>query len=571
MTLRERWMLAGLIAAFLGLAALGVWNQARHQDVAEAVRRYVSLDERQEKESAENAALLRQARPEIRRNLSSGQFEAALKRLKALEEEDAGAADTSAKALALGQLWPAGSAERARLKGVLQDLVRKQSEGFDLAPAQQKLVEMAQAARAGKRDEALAAFEQAANMVRDAPLRPGFKPKVALAAATSLTGGITPAELQFIEKTIGQLRALRANLPQALLNPKVTPQQRHALEAAAVLFDEMIAAHDQKRDLRPVLKVLDPLKKSFDRAGKTNEWGEVEQQIQAVRTALKSLPLLPSAATVPTPAPLPTAPSLPPVGPGPGAPPAVTPVPPPPNAAGIMQVLDFIRALPEEKYQAEKARIGGGIAQMLAAGRAGANPAGGETIGKDLQLVLGPQGEMRGLRLFGAPVATVGNGAGGVSLQVEGQKAELPIRAPLTREQDTHRFRVENPQGAVSVVIKAGQGDLALKVSGRRAAAGGPAFLNVSIPAQLGGWYWIQGGEPQPMAVDKDYRVQSAAGALPRLMFRSGATELSLDSPTASEAGYRPEEGRIWIRLPLTDAAGVAEHTVRLVALRRSP
>jgi hypothetical protein len=173
--------------------------------------------------------------------------------------------------------------------------------------------------------------------------------------------------------------------------------------------------------------------------------------------------------------------------------------------------------------------------------------------------------------LFGEPVATAGNHLGGVSLRTDGVDGELPIRAPVSRERDLHRFRLEGPQGAVTVTIQPGQDELTLKLAGRRAAAGAPLFLNVAIPVQLGGWYWVQGGEAQTMAVDRDYRVQPVDGKLPSVVLRNRSAELTLEAPTAVEAGYRAEDGRLWIRLALTDAAGVAEHTLRWTAKRRSP
>jgi len=558
-------MLAGLIAAFLGLAALGIWNQARYQDVRDAVTRYVALDERQEKEPAETGALIRQARPGIRRQLTQGEFEAALTRLKALEQEDAGASTgtTATKVVAINDLWPAGSPGRAQLKSVLEDLVWKQSEGFDMAPAQQKLVEVAKAARAGKRDEALAGFEQAAALVRDAPLRPGFRAPVVLAAATPTAPGatISAAELQAIEKMLQNLRIARNFIPQAMNQPKVTDIQRRVLAATQVLIDELLAAHEQRRDLRVMgesLKVLDTL-----RGGDENrDWGPVLAEIQAAREKIKTLPLLPAVGAAPA--------GGQPAKPGRAAPPAPGQPPPPVGVAQILQVMDRIRSLPEDQYQAAKPQMSAGIAQLIAA-QARAGGVIGENVGGDLQLVMGPQGEIRGLRLFGEAVAASSQGEGGVSVQIDGVKDELPIRAPLTREKDTHRFRIENPQGAVTVTMKAAPGSLTLKVAGRRVTSGAPAYLNVAIPAQLGGWYWLQGTESQPMVVDREYGVQPVAGKLPKLVVRNRTAELSLEAVTGAAAGYRQEDGRLWVRLPLTLTAGVAEHTVRLNVTRRTP
>lgn len=568
MTPRERWLSAGLVASGFSLAALGIWNQARYGDLREAMNRYVALDERQEKETPENAALLRQARPEIRRSLARGEFEAALKRLKSLEEEDAASnASGTGKAIPITQLWPPNSPERKRLQAVLQDLVRKQAEGYDVTPAQQKLVDVAEAARAGKRAEAVAAFEQAAALVQGATLRPGFKPKVTLAAGAA-GPTITPAELQAIDQAMGKLRGFRDAFPQLMAQPGVTDRQKQVLGLAKVLFDEMLAAYEAKRDLRRIMTLLDPLKKAFDRAGKTQEWDPVEKLIEAARRGVKEAPPLPSLAGAPgqptpalagpsAPAPNTSAPVLPPAAPSQIA----------PNAEGIIRFLDMIRSLPEEKYQAEKPKIGAGIIQMLGAAHAGA-PAGGDPVGGDLQLLLGLQGELQGLRLFGEPLPARSE-PGGVSVQL-GEGRELPIRAPVARQGETRQFRVESPAGAVSVVVKPGAGGLVLKVSGRRAQAGGPAFLNVSLPVQLGGWTWQPGAEAQLIAVDRDYRLQPVAGKLPPLTLRGATADLTVEAPTGTEMIYLRGQGQLRVRLPLTNEAGLAEHTLQLTGARRA-
>ncbi|MCC2670943.1 MAG: hypothetical protein K0Q72_3414, partial [Armatimonadetes bacterium] len=285
------------------------------------------------------------------------------------------------------------------------------------------------------------------------------------------------------------------------------------------------------------------------------------------------LPPLPPIATG---APAPPAPPA-----APGAPPVVAPVLPPadaalqpgaPSAEGILKMLDFIRALPEDRYQAEKPKLSLGIAQMLAlAAKSGAADAAngrGEAVGKDLQLALGPQGAVLGLTVFGELLSTLGEKPGGISVQAEGQP-EIPIRGPLTAEGDARRFRIENPEGAVSMLVKPGTSDLTVKVVGRRGKAGGPAFLNLSIPVRLGGWYWQAGAERQPITMDRSYQLAAAEGKLPSLVVGSGAAEVTVEAVTASDLAYLPREGRLRIRLPLTNEAGTAEHTVRLSAARR--
>lgn len=574
MTTRERWMLTGLVAALFGLIALGIWNQARYGDLREAVNKYVKLDERQEKEP-ENADFLRQARPEIRRSLARGEFEAALKRLKALEEEDAGTAATpGGKAIPIAQLWPLNSPGRKKLQEALSELVRKQAEGYDVAPAQRKLVEVAEAARSGKRPEALAAFEQAAALIQGAPLRPGFTPKVVLAAGPT----ITPAEVQAVDQAMQKMRGFRDAFPQLMAQPGITDRQKQVLGNAKVLFDEMIAAYDGKRDMRSVMKRLEPFKKAFDHAGKTQEWGPVDKLIEEARREVKELPPLPPLAGAAGQPPTPGAPPAP-VAPPPVLPPATgQPVPgqpapgqpTPPSAEGIVRFLDVIRALPEDKYQAEKPKIGAGILQMLGATPPAVPVDAGDPVGGDVQLLLGAQGEVRGLRLFGEPVP-MAKDPGGVSVQF-GEGQELPIRAPVTRQGEARQFRLESPAGAVTVLVTPGPGGLTLKVAGRRARAGIPAFLNLTLPLQLGGWTWQPGAaEAQIIAVDHDYHLQPTAGKLPSLVVRGAAADVTLEAPTAAEVTYLRGAGRLRVRLPLTADAGVAEHTLRISGTRRAP
>jgi hypothetical protein len=119
------------------------------------------------------------------------------------------------------------------------------------------------------------------------------------------------------------------------------------------------------------------------------------------------------------------------------------------------------------------------------------------------------------------------------------------------------------------MLVKPGASDLTVKVVGRRGKAGGPAFLNLSIPVRLGGWYWQAGAERQPITMDRSYQLAAAEGKLPSLVVGSGAAEVTVEAVTASDLAYLPREGRLRIRLPLTNEAGTAEHTVRLSAARR--
>ena len=131
-------------------------------------------------------------------------------------------------------------------------------------------------------------------------------------------------------------------------------------------------------------------------------------------------------------------------------------------------------------------------------------------------------------------------------------------------------MRLENPQGAVSLLITPGPADLTLKIAGRRGKAGPPAFLNLSIPVRLGGWYWQPGADQQPMTVDHDYHLRATDGKLPKLVVGNGSSQVTLEASTAAEVAYVPAEGRLLIRLPLTLDAGTAEHVIRLSAAKRA-
>jgi hypothetical protein len=372
--------------------------------------------------------------------------------------------------------------------------------------------------------------------------------------------------MQAIAKKMEGLRTFRSTmLPRAIAATAASEQQQRVLGQLQTLLDELFAAYEQKRDPRPVVTFLDGANKAFEKARASGEWGPVEARIRTMRAAVKTLPQLPPVGT-----------GTPPAGTPGSAPPALPPAAPPAQPAspaeGILRMIDVIRAMPEDRYQAEKPKIGAGIAQMLAAvnraGAPGTPSAPGEPVGRDLQVLLSPKGEVLGLQVLGEALAAPGQEPGGISVQLDGAP-ELPIRAPVTRQGEARQIRVENPQGAVSVLLSPGANDLTLKVAGRRAKAGGPATLNLSVPVRLGGWYWQSGPDQQTIALDHDYRLRATDGKLPKLVLAGAAAQVTVDAPTAGEVAYLPAEGRLLIRLPLTLEAGSIEHTVRLSAMKR--
>lgn len=582
MNAREKWLTAGLVLLGLLFGWASMWQQARHQDAREAVRRYVELNEREEKEDAAHLALIRQARPEIRRSLSRGEFEAALKRLKSLEAEDEEAGDqpSDGKTLTIDVLWPPKSDGRKRLEAVLQELVKKQGQGYDMVPAQQQLAMVAEAARSGKRTEALDAFNRAADFAQNAQLRPGFKAPVTQVAA--VPGGMTAEELRKIEQQIRGVQAFRQQLPQMLA--QVQGEQRAALEQAQTLFDEMVAAHRQKRDVRPVMALLAPIQKEFAAARESNDWSKVEQRLETARAMVKTLPPLPPIAAAAPGAPGSTPPAMPgtPGAPGPGG--AAPDVPGHPGAVarrpggqpgveGLLKALDAVRAMPDAEYQARKPLIVAMLAQaarqgglMRQATESGEGVMAG--VGGDATIYLGHLGELKGFSLL-RERAPRGERWGGVFLQIDGQR-DVPLRGRLEADKSTRFIQVQGEEGTVRFSAEPSVEGVQLRVRGERTKEGPPAHLLIAIPGNLGGWYWVGASGPEAIVVDREYQVQASGGKPAKMSLRNGTAELTVEAPTAVAVGYSVKQSQLWVRLPLGTKAGVIEHTVQLSGVRRA-
>lgn len=583
MTPRECWLTAGLVASGVAFGANALWQQARYQDARDAVTRYVALDEREEKEDAEHAALLRQARPDIRTALANGEFDAALKRLRALETEDAEAApEKTGPGLPLDRLWPPNSPERRKVQEVLRELVRKQAQGYDMAPAQNQLVEVADAARSGKKDRALAAFAEAASRVRHAALRPGFKAP----ADPPATRNSPAAAYARQEQEIRKLHAFRAQLSQ-VATAAAGGAEGPVLERLQALLDELIAAHEQKRDLRAVLVLTQPLGPAFQEARKSGDWSAIERRFGEVSAAVKAAPRFPEealAAHRPSGGRSPAEPAAAP--PNASSPEADKPAPPrmpsganlpaKGSAENLLKALDMVRALPEADYQARRPMIAMFLAQaagMERPGLPGGRISRGRPIpvGNDLQLLLTPDGGFAGMAFLGEPLST-GMEAAGATLHLEG-RGDLPVRAPLVAQKEERLLRMEGPEGALSLLVSPAEGGVRLRMTARRKGEGMPGSLRLALPARLGGWRWsagpVENAEPQVLAVDGEYRVQAAGGRLPKIVIRGAAADLVLEGLTATEAGYNGRTGRLWVRLPLPAGQPVIEHTVHLKAVKR--
>ncbi len=584
MTPRECWLTAGLVTSGVLCGVGALWQQARYHDARDAVNRYVALDEREEKEDPTQAALVRQARPEIRTALANGEFDAALKRLRALEAEDAEATspEKSGPGLPLDQLWPPNSPERRKVQEVLKELVRKQAQGYDLAPAQNKLVEVADAARSGNKDQALAAFAEAANQVRSATLRPGFKAPIDPAMARK-----SPATAAFArqDEEIRKLRAFRSQLPQ-MAAATSGRAEGPMLERLQSLLDEILAAHEQKRDLRAVLALTKPLGPAFQEAQKSGDWSTLERQFGAISAAIKKAPAFPKEAVKaaqPPASETPPAPgAAPPTPPG-GVPPRPDPKSPgmPSPGAGsaenLLKALDTIRALPEAEYQARRPMIAMFLAQAAGMGRPGGAGGGGRRsrgrwipVGNDLQLLLTPEGGIAGLSLLGEPLSA-GMRPGGATLHLEG-KGVVPLQAPLTEQKESRFLKVEGPEGALSLLFSPAEDGVSLRMIARRTGEGPAGSLRLSLPIRLGGWRWsaapTETADALVLAVDAEQRVQAAGGKLPKIVVRGAASALQFEGPTAAEAGYDGKAGHLWVRLPLPAGQPVIEHTVHLKAVK---
>ncbi|MBV9865610.1 MAG: hypothetical protein JO316_09690 [Abitibacteriaceae bacterium] len=288
MTLRERWLLAGLIIVTLLLPVLGLWQQARYSKAERAVQQFVQLENQAEQSSPAETALFRQARPELRRSLLAGDFNSTLQRLTALENEDSIPEEEKqhGKAIAIDQLWPRGSAARKQAQQVLRQMMEKQKQGYDLAAAQETLIQVADAARKGDKKKALASFQQVEMLVRDAVLRPGFQtyetrvampggltnqppplqqmpPAQQLAQLRQLAksqraplakgqvANIGPAQMQQLERF---LTVFQMALPQ--LMERATPEQRTLLQRVQPFSTELLAAYHAGKDIRPVVPLL---------------------------------------------------------------------------------------------------------------------------------------------------------------------------------------------------------------------------------------------------------------------------------------------------------------------------
>lgn len=574
MTTRERWLTAGLIVTGLLVVVLWLWQHARYSDAGQAVRQYVRLEERAEKDDeADPAAVARDLRPEIRRNLTRGDFRSVLKRLAALQEEGGdGAAARRGKAVAIDQLWPPKSPERERARTVLRSLVEKQARGYDMEAAQESLVQVADYARSGKKTEALASFQAAEARVRDARLRPGFTTPAAAAPDTaSAPSGAKPAAAGMPQATARQIRGIMQYLqlmPQLIA--QAPPEQRPFLERLQKFGTDFVAAYRQNKDVRPVLPVLMKLGKARNDPAAADR---LLDQAWALLRAARPLPAGSMPVTVPPPAGLRA-------GPGASAPPGAAPVLPPaggippggprglPPGAGerLLAALDQIRKLPEPVYRQQRGRIPMLLLSAVSGGSggAGAPPAIVSAGAPDgLRLDFAPFGAVAGLR-SGETDFSAGLPPGELALQFDGGPA-IPVRAPIKSDGKGIVQQVAGPEGVLAVTCRQEGKGLVLDARTRREREGKPGALLLRLPLRAAGWRWGSGDAPQVIAVDGTYVMTAGPdGVTAPVVLTGRGAGLSVTAPTAASIAFDPAANRLEIRLPLPGGKGVKEHLIHL-------
>jgi hypothetical protein len=561
MTVRERWLMTGLVLLLVLVPSVALWGHVRYQDAQEAVRRFVEMEDQAEKGDLEETALLRQARPEIRRRLAGGDFTGALQRLAALRAEDGAVAAPAVQGQELGvdQLWPPRSAERERVRGVLKTLVEKQERGYDTMPAQESLVRVARLARAGKRKQALAAFRQVEERLQAAALRPGFKPPEGQSGSqgpggSPATGALPPMS----EAQLAQfLQMVRVVLPRMM--EQATPEQRHFLERLEPFANELAAAHRQGKDIRPAMALLGKMKAALDR----QDLRAAHRLLDRAQSVLRAAKPIRGRGAAPAPG----------LRPGPGRPRGPAPGRPLPNPGAppreltpdrILRALDMIRGLPEPVYRQQRGQLARFLTQAIggAGGKRGpATAAVGNAAG--LRLELGPLGEITGFQGQGQALGA-GLPPGGFVLAREGGPA-APLRSPVQRLKDRLIHHVAGPEGTFVATYGQEGEDLIVSARTRRERSGKPAQLLLRIPLRAGGWTWTAGEPPQVVAVEGTYAAAPQPGApLGPVSLQGAGIALSVTAPSASSVAYDPAENTLLVRFPLPGEKGVTEHTVRL-------
>lgn len=578
MTARERWLTAGLVAAGLALVALLVWSQVQASDARAAVRGWLEFEQRLAQEGKQHP-LARQARPELRGMLQQGDYGAVVRRLRTLVQEEETGAASAASATApvpVDELWPLGSSARAGARRLLRLMVERQQQGYDIAPAQEVLLRVAEAARAGNREEALRLFAEAGALVENARLRPGFTLPGAPSAraATGSTPGAsdarstppsgasppTPETVQMV----AALERMRTGLRMAGAAPQLSASQRSSLRLLEPLVDEAVVAARAGRDLRGAAAAL---QQAFGTAmQQAGDQGAVVRAIEQARAAIRTAPLLPRGA-FPTPAPPGAVPQPSPAGADGGdasqPPSAGTP------GEAFLHMLDEIRKMPEGEYRARRAELAAAIPRGLATPQPPGRSFTPIVIGAEggVAVALDPTGSVIELYVAGRPLSRAFRPSPVAAIPGEGPPQGLTgtlRRAPGAEGPAVYRARL--PGGAVEITWVPVAGGFEGRVRARR-GGDGPAALEITLPVRVGGWRWSSAGRTEVIALDAP--PEPVAGSSGQVTLSGGGTTLQLLAESASEIRVPGGAAHLVFRLPLVD--GVTEHTLRVTGAVELP
>ena len=593
MTLRERLFLTGMIMLGLLLVGVGLWQHVRYTDAENAIRQYAQLEDQVDRTARERAdakkagqdlaeldedpddVLARQARPELRRSLTRGEFSAVLQRISALREESGvDPKDRRGPGISVDTIWPPKSKKREQVKTVLRLLATKQDQGYDMTPAQEMLLNVAEAARSGKKKQAQDLFIQVEDRVKNAVLRPGFQaPETeknaeggpATPQRPDLPGVVPGTQRAYTEQQLQQMtQFLNVVLPQVMSRPEVTPQQRRIFTRFQGVGNQAVAAYRQGKDVQPAIVLLQT---NFARV--KDEPEKAMRLLDRVAMMIRDAKPLPGGkaggpASVPPQVagggpkmPGGMAPALPPVG----APPAGPRMSP----EQILNVLDQLRKMPDEQYQRARPMIAGMIQGLPLGGASGAKPASSMGIGKaeQLRLEFGPMGQITAAAAHGKELS-VGS-PGGLAL-LTGDGKETPLASPVKADGKSLVQRVPGPEGTVQTTYAIDGNDLKITVRARRDQPGKAGEILLRLPVQAAGWRWqAGGGEPQVMAVDGTYAAKpDGAAPLEPVLIRGAGLALKVAAPTAGAVTWEPAGNFLVIRLPVGADKGVTEHVLSL-------
>ncbi len=574
MNARERWLTAGLVVACALLVGLFLTHQARYADARRAISGYLRVDERlqageaavpapgaetgrpdePDEEARAKLALLRQARPELRRQMISGLFRDAVRRLDALEKEEAEgvAAENAGRALAVSQLWPPGSAARGAARRVLTALSDRQRAGYDLSAAREALAEVAERARAGRKADALKSFSRLEGLIQGAPLRPGFQQEApAEVPGTPLgPGGFGPGGRPFTpsDAQVQQfLRFLQIVLPQMI--QQAPPEIRPTLERLQSLGTELVAAYKGGKDLRPSL----PLLRALGQAIQAQEIDAAEKLMERVRAQVRAAPQRRPGELVPPLSPLPSRP-----GGAPAAPDGRTP----PSGAQVVGVLDQIRTMSDAEYRAQRDAIAGMVMSMLATTRTGGGarltPVGAPP---GPRLWFDAAGRIRRLEA-GLAERSERVPPGGIEFHPAAGGSTSVVTTPPSVGSAGVTYRVDAPTATGEIAIRPLVAGLSVRIQ-IRALAGAPAgAVSVRLPFSGAGWRWRSSRNETVAALGESYEW-TPGGADERLTLGCPGGGLKLTA-VGGKVVLRPADGALhfWMTAPGPGAAATAEFTI---------